>query len=139
MTTVTACRKFFPDKCSIPPIVEEWEVEIALPKVLEVFYGDSDRFTQEILGVSTVVGPEFQELKVYVHVYYSFSDIVSFFSRDLGKFIADKLVPGKRLRLKDFWLDLPLLIFDHGLGARFRVKLHIEDWFGVEYSSLFET
>ena len=79
-----------------------------------------------------------KELRLQMHVFWSFGDITAFFGRRLSKHIADRLVTRKTLRFKDRWINLPLVVKD-GFGVCRRVKLQIVDWFGIEYQSLKQT
>lgn len=78
------------------------------------------------------------DLRLQLHVFWSFGDITAFFGRQLSKHIADRLVTRKTLRCKDRWMRLPLVVKDR-FGVCRRVKLQIVDWFGIEYQSLKQT
>lgn len=79
-----------------------------------------------------------KELRLQMHVFWSFGDITAFFGRRISKHIADRLITRKTLRFKDRWIDLPLVVKDR-FGVCRRVKLQIVDWFGIEYQSLKQT
>ena len=128
----------YPDHCNPPKDVYEWKCETALFKTLDLFYGETSRFSE------SVVEPDLMKykmdfLKVELHIFYSFSDIVAFFGRVMGKYIADRLITSKKLQFKDFWLNLPLVIHDGYTHKDLQVKICVVDWFGIEYSSLKET
>lgn len=79
-----------------------------------------------------------KDLRLQLHVFWSFGDITAFFGRRLSKHIADRLVTRKTLRFKERWINIPLVVKDR-FGVCRRVKLQIVDWFGIEYQSLKQT
>ena len=130
--------KYYPDHSHPPKYVFEWKGETALPKTLDFFYGETLRFSE------TLVEPDLMKynmdfLKVECHLFYSFSDIVAFFGRIMGKYIAERLIPYKKVQFKDFWLNLPLIIHDGYSHKDLQVRICVVDWFGIQYSSLRDT
>ena len=151
-------RRVYPDH---KPLLQTWEGETALPKVLDLVMGGGHPYTVSHWALKTrpeddkhrpgaahlVEAPDLasltptQDLKymnLEIHCFYSFADIVALMGRRLGQFIADRLLKRKDLHLKDVWLKLPLVIKD-GFGVSRMVRLKIVDWFGPDYSSLVKT
>ena len=132
-------RKVYPDH---KPLLQTWEGETALPKVLDLVMGGGQPGAAHLVEAPDLASltptQDLKYMNLEIHCFYSFADIVALMGRRLGQFIADRLLKRKDLHLKDVWLKLPLVIKD-GFGVSRMVRLKIVDWFGPDYSSLVKT
>ena len=116
----------------------------ALPLYLNDLFGEDDRFCEVGWDFDHYNRLKSRYKKIYnwrieLNVFYTYADVVAMFGRDFAEYIAEHLVPCKRLKTKVLWLRLPLFIKDLRYSKLAQVFIKIVDWYGLEYTSLEKT